>query len=589
MVVRRWAPDTLLNGHGFADAELVPGDRLRIGPVELEVLGLDSLPSVSVPAPFNPSTRQQLPSAERPLEHSLPAPEQERPPLADRSGGVDQESGVRDANGLAVASPSSATAAEEQIRLRLVELEAQGRALLEERELWDVQRRQTEQQLSEMVAGLEAQRAELDGKRLAFEAERQHWESIHAEGEQALARQTEDLNSLRADLESQRAALDDKGRVAAEECRQWESQCRRIEQQHQDELESLRTELAETRRLLESRPVSEPVGHAEEDRDGTIQAEEPSGAASAEPTRNGTNAPVSLTDVFQSLGIRPLADSEPEPAEPSVLDRPSLPPTDRHQSAATLPQYHEERGATASTPPVRAATQPRSGARSATSAHESGDDEESIQDYMAKLLERAGVSPDDMARAEQAQPSRPRPTVPEEPRPVPAPVAPASPPQHKPLKQLAPRTMAPERTVSFSAMRELANSQAQSAISQYARTKAFHTVASKLFVAITAGITGVLLVILWRKTGDDITLCSAAAAFLVAALWGIQHAMLSGWAIMRVSRRRMPNRMKPVEAPEAVDLPSHLDAEPSEPSRNIADEDWQGLLGGMGPPQKDEG
>lgn len=37
-VVRSWAPGTLLNGHEFTDAELAVGDRLGIGPTEIEVL-----------------------------------------------------------------------------------------------------------------------------------------------------------------------------------------------------------------------------------------------------------------------------------------------------------------------------------------------------------------------------------------------------------------------------------------------------------------------------------------------------------------------------------------------------------------------
>ncbi|MBN1854447.1 MAG: hypothetical protein JW829_17075 [Pirellulales bacterium] len=41
-VVRRWAPDTLLNGKTYEDALLAAGDRLHIGPVELEVLNSEA-------------------------------------------------------------------------------------------------------------------------------------------------------------------------------------------------------------------------------------------------------------------------------------------------------------------------------------------------------------------------------------------------------------------------------------------------------------------------------------------------------------------------------------------------------------------
>ncbi len=37
-VVRSWSPDTRLNGRAFSDAVLAMGDRLAIGPIELEVV-----------------------------------------------------------------------------------------------------------------------------------------------------------------------------------------------------------------------------------------------------------------------------------------------------------------------------------------------------------------------------------------------------------------------------------------------------------------------------------------------------------------------------------------------------------------------
>jgi len=43
-VVRCWEPDTRLNGQAFGDAPLVPGDRLSIGPVELEIVDPARLP-----------------------------------------------------------------------------------------------------------------------------------------------------------------------------------------------------------------------------------------------------------------------------------------------------------------------------------------------------------------------------------------------------------------------------------------------------------------------------------------------------------------------------------------------------------------
>ena len=37
-VIRRWSPDTRLNGAAFTDADLTPGDRITVGRVDLEVV-----------------------------------------------------------------------------------------------------------------------------------------------------------------------------------------------------------------------------------------------------------------------------------------------------------------------------------------------------------------------------------------------------------------------------------------------------------------------------------------------------------------------------------------------------------------------
>ncbi len=55
MFIRRWSPDTCLNGAGFGDARLKPGDRLDIGPIELEVLELSWDDNALVPLKHPPT------------------------------------------------------------------------------------------------------------------------------------------------------------------------------------------------------------------------------------------------------------------------------------------------------------------------------------------------------------------------------------------------------------------------------------------------------------------------------------------------------------------------------------------------------
>lgn len=64
--VRRWSPDTQLNGRAFSDALLMVGDRLEVGPIELEVLD-DTAISASQ-RPDSGSPNNQVPVADLAVE-----------------------------------------------------------------------------------------------------------------------------------------------------------------------------------------------------------------------------------------------------------------------------------------------------------------------------------------------------------------------------------------------------------------------------------------------------------------------------------------------------------------------------------------
>ena len=53
MFIRSWSGDTSLNGASFRDTRLRPGDRLNLGPIELQVL--DASPDDEPPAPITPA------------------------------------------------------------------------------------------------------------------------------------------------------------------------------------------------------------------------------------------------------------------------------------------------------------------------------------------------------------------------------------------------------------------------------------------------------------------------------------------------------------------------------------------------------
>jgi hypothetical protein len=124
-------------------------------------------------------------------------------------------------------------------------------------------------------------------------------------------------------------------------------------------------------------------------------------------------------------------------------------------------------------------------------------------------------------------------------------------------------------------MRDLANLQAESAISRYVRSKARRTEASKMAVTIIAALSGAMLLLFWRQTGIPLTLLAAAAS-LVVALWGAQHVLKSRRQTIHLTTWRLAGRKKrAAPAPASDDLsPDALQA-----PGDIAAEDWRGLLG----------
>jgi hypothetical protein len=62
-VIRRWSPDTRLNGRTFTDAPLCAGDRLSIGSLEFEIVETDETSALSPAATaFYTDQYQQYPA-----------------------------------------------------------------------------------------------------------------------------------------------------------------------------------------------------------------------------------------------------------------------------------------------------------------------------------------------------------------------------------------------------------------------------------------------------------------------------------------------------------------------------------------------
>ena len=226
------------------------------------------------------------------------------------------------------------------------------------------------------------------------------------------------------------------------------------------------------------------------------------------------DAPVSAADVLARLGRAGIWRDEDAVAEPSTLPSmvPETPPTPTETSFAA-PATLET-----STPPSwssRDVIPPR---------ERVANDDESIEDYMARLLKRvrgdqaARSYKDSGAKADSDAADRldttAEPTAVSQAFAPPAPVPPE--PVAEPI-QYTPRAVPPQFKANLAAMREIANSSARSAIETHHKTSGRQTSKFKLFSAlgITAASTIALAVSddkLWQYAGIGI-------GYITAAYW----------------------------------------------------------------------
>ncbi len=167
---------------------------------------------------------------------------------------------------------------------------------------------------------------------------------------------------------------------------------------------------------------------------------------------------------------------------------------------------------------------------SLSSEEEEGDEEESIEDYMKRLMARMrGDS--DKEETKPAVSSTPTPPAAR----AETLVTPQSPKQSQPTpvteranstttpfnpEEYVPKALAPEKSRNLAAMRELANNSARSAIQVSARRRYGTAIALKLAIALTGLLVGGTLIMI-NGFNVNIALIATIASFLVAVIWGI--------------------------------------------------------------------
>jgi hypothetical protein len=154
------------------------------------------------------------------------------------------------------------------------------------------------------------------------------------------------------------------------------------------------------------------------------------------------------------------------------------------------------------------------------------EEEESIEDYMAKLMGRVRGDSPQIAPKPYQRPTVPKPepvyepetevTSPEEAKVASAPAAPFEMPQ---------RQVPTELTSNLAAMRELANFSARDAIDTSVRNRWWQAAVGKFSVAAVALATAAILVI-WTKNAHSIQFIGAGIAMLIAIFWSLQGTIM---------------------------------------------------------------
>ena len=250
----------------------------------------------------------------------------------------------------------------------------------------------------------------------------------------------------------------------------------------------------------------------------------------SEPTPPVIDQPLEDIDIFSRLKEAGILKSDPvEPIQLPPRDestpRSYLPPPDN------VPQDEPEQ--LLELPPIPIAETPNPFAASKP-AEATGEEEESIEDYMQQLLQRVrGDGPPTGTGANPVYRAAATPSAPDE-----APKKAAAPPPPKPdlppvkPEEYVPRSTAAERTVNLAAMRELANSQARNAIQTHQKKVGLQLSGGKLITAVVALVTAVVLV--WSGSSNNLRLTMAAGGLgaVIGLYWLLQAMFFSlGWKV----------------------------------------------------------
>ena len=211
--IRRWSANTHLNGEPFTDAQLKVGDRLSVGPVELEVLENASPEhSIGATGPLDAEHRDSNDLAK--LQQSLSSSRQTSKSRVRKLIGELRATRQR-INDFETNSDRTARDVEqlnqriEQLQSELAGLESRGESHNQDRESWQQEQSRLQAQLDEQSKQLETLTCEAEDTEQptsdTWQEERQQLEDQLAQTKQA----ARDRNKLAEELDEKEAKLTD--------------------------------------------------------------------------------------------------------------------------------------------------------------------------------------------------------------------------------------------------------------------------------------------------------------------------------------------------------------------------------------------
>jgi len=437
------------------------------------------------------------------------------------------------------------------------QIEAQRRELEESRSRWTRQREEEDRQHAQRLADLDAREARLEAERQqqsgrardgAAEARRLETQQKSLQtARDAIQVERESLRAEQRTLQTQRQALETEQKSLEAERESLRTQQESLEterrqlQAEQENLESQKEALRSEREAWQAERQAEEERlrrlEAELDEARQMQGESgpPEEAQVAEPAHRGSGSgaacPVDVNEVLGRLGVALLPEEEEYDA---------MPPSDGAEKTA------------------RRSSRPLEVRRPAS---EEDEGDESIDAYMAQLMQRVrATSIDTAARPSAAEEAR-KPAKPAQETPAEAPAA--SPAPTEAPVEAARRRPVPEDPHRLIAMRELATGAAHTAIDEHSQKMLRYAAYNKLMIMVSAGLCGIGLIAGWALWGLSTTsYYSGLVCILLSLVWGVQYAVLTGRLIGHRSRANA--RRRDEEASDAASSGSEPGAGPPE-------------------------